>query len=143
MRVIFSGIDGVLHPRHAAAVAYDEVPERLFEWVDIVESLLAPHDDVFLVIHGEYGYEWTDAELCSALRSLAGRFMGSVPKGPRYPSILEWLGRNPSVTSCRILDDEPKQFPAPPPDELLLCHPETGIYEWKVRRQLQRWLHGV
>ena len=90
-------------PRPAA---YAPVPERLFEWGDIVESPLAP-----------------DTELCSALRSLAGQFLGSVPKGPRYPTVLQWLGRNPSVTPCRILDHQPKQFPAPSPDESVLCHP--------------------
>ena len=143
MRVIFCGVDGVLHPWNAAAVAFGEVPQRLFEWTDILGCLLAPHDDVFVVVHSRLRHEWTDTELRDALKPVANRFLGSVPHGPRYPSILEWLGRHRSVSSYRILDDEAHEFPDPPPAQLLLCHPEGGIYEWRIRRQLQQWLHAI
>jgi len=49
----------------------------------------------------------------------------------------------PIGQSYRILDDEAKEFPDPPPAQLLLCHPDTGIYEWRVRRELRAWLHSV
>jgi len=141
MRVIFSGFDGVLHPQHAAHVHFGERPVRLFEWVDILEALLAPHDDAFVVAHSHWRDELTDGELGEALKPLKSRFLGSVPRGPRYDGIRAWLARNPSVVSFRILDDEPHQFPDPPPAELVVCHPQTGVYEWRVRRELREWLH--
>jgi len=77
------------------------------------------------------------------LQRLAPRCLGSVPRGPRYASILQWLNGHRSVSSYRILDDEAKEFPDPPPAQLLLCHPDTGIYDWRVRRELRAWLHSV
>jgi len=143
MRVLFCGFDGVLHPQRALAVPFGTVPERVFEWVDVLELLLAPHDDVFVVVHTRWRNEWTDGELALPLQRLGSRFLGSVPKGPRYASILQWLQRNRSVSSFRILDDDAREFPDPPPAQLVLCHPDTGIYEWRVRQQLRDWLHGT
>jgi len=141
MRVVFSGFDGVLHPQGAANVPFGVVPERLFEWVDILEALLAPHEDAFLVVHSHWRHEYTEGEIAAALHPLRPRLLGCVPKGPRYESIRQWLARNRSVDSFRILDDEPKEFPEPPPAELVLCHPDTGVYDWRVRQQLREWLH--
>jgi hypothetical protein len=143
MRVVFCGFDGVLHPQRAADVPFGAVPARLFEWVDVLEALLAPHDDAFVVVHSRWRHEWTDAELARCLPTLGSRLLGSVPKGPRYPAICQWLARNPSVRSYRILDDEAKEFPDPPPSQLVLCHPDTGLYDWRVRQQVREWLHGV
>jgi hypothetical protein len=143
MRVLFCGFDGVLHPQRAAAVPFGVVPERLFEWVDVLELLLAPHDDVFLVVHSRWRHEWTDGELAQPLRRLGSRFLGSVERGPKYPSILRWLQRNRSVSSYRNVDDDAKAFPDPPPAQLVLCHPDTGIDDRRVRQQLREWLHGV
>lgn len=141
MRVLFCGFDGVLHPQRAAHVPFGEVPTRLFEWVDVLEALLAPHDDVFVVVHSGWRNEMTAAEVAAPLRRLGARYLGVVPCGPKYPSILRWLRCNPSVDDYRILDDEAKEFPQPPLRQLLLCHPETGIYDWRVRQQLRQWLH--
>jgi hypothetical protein len=141
MRVLFCGFDGVLHPRHAAHVPFGEVPERLFEWVEVLEALLAPHDDVFIAVHSHWREEMTAAEVAAPLKPLGSRYLGAVPRGQTYASILRWLGCNPSVSAYRILDDEAKAFPQPPPAQLLLCHPETGIYDWRVRQQLREWLH--
>lgn len=141
MRVIFSGFDGVLHPQHAVHFEFGQWPARLFEWVDILEALLAPHEDVFVVAHSHWRQELTDGELAEALRPLKHRFLGSVPRGPRYPGIRAWLQRNPSVQAYRILDDQPHEFPSPPPAQLLVCHPETGVYDWRVRHELRCWLH--
>jgi len=143
MRVVFSGVDGVLHPWASAHAAFGEVPQRLFEWVDVLEALLAPHDDVFVVLHSHWREELTDGELAQALREVGPRYLGSVPRGPRYDGIRAWLARNPTVDSFRILDDDARAFPDPPPGELLLCHPDSGIYDWRVRRQLQAWLHAA
>lgn len=141
MRVLCCDFDGVLHPRHARDVPFGTIPTRLFEWVDVLEALLAPHDDVFLVVHSPWRYEWSDAELRAPLGGLAARCLGSVPKGPKRAAIDAWLQRNPSVMSYRILDDEPKGFGDPQPPELIVCHPDTGIYDWRVRQQLRAWLH--
>ena len=143
MRIVFSGLDGVMHPWRASRVGFGDVPVRLFEWLDVLEALLAPHEDVFVVLHSHWRHEMTDGELAAALRCIGDRFLGSVPKGPRYSGILQWLAKNPSVSSFRILDDQASEFPQPPPAELVLCHPEAGIYDWKVRRQLQEWLHEL
>jgi hypothetical protein len=143
MRVLSCSFDGVLPPRHARYVPFGTVPSRLFEWLDILEALLAPHDDVFVVVHSDWRHEWTDGELVAALGGLAPRVLGTVPKGPTYPSILQWLRRHPTITSYLLLDDDAKAFPDPPPPELILCHPETGIYDWRVRQQVRAWLHAT
>lgn len=142
MRVLFCGFDGVLHAQRATSVPFGVRPARLFEWLDVLEALLAPHDDAFVVVHSRWRSEWTDSELAMPLQRLGSRFLGSVPKGPRYASILQWLERNRSVSSYRILDDEAKEFPHPPPAQLVLCHPDTGIYDRRVRQQVREWLHG-
>jgi transposase InsO family protein len=142
MRVLFCEFDGVLHPRSARCVRFDEVPTRLFEWLDVLQALLAPHDDVFLVVHSDWRHEWSDSELAAALPGLECRLLDSAPRGPKDSAIAQWLSRNPSVTSHLILDDDAKAFPDPQPPELVLCHPETGIYDWRVRQQLREWLHS-
>jgi hypothetical protein len=143
MRVLFCGFDGVLHPQRAASVPFGVVPHRLFEWVDVLEALLAPHDDTFVVVHSRWRHEWTDAELAAPLRPLGTRFLGSVPPGPRHAAIVQWLAGHRWVSSYRILDDEAREFPDPPPAQLVLCHPDTGIYDRRVRQELRDWLHGV
>jgi hypothetical protein len=44
------------------------------------------------------------------------------------------------VSSYRILDDSPVAFGDPPPPELILCDPRTGLSEPHVQQQLREWL---
>jgi len=143
MRVLFCGFDGVLHPRDAARVPFGIAPTRLFEWVDVLAALLAPHPETFVVVHSAWRHEFAPMELAPALGPIAGQWLGCVPPGPTHPAILAWLARNPTVDTYRVLDDDPRQFPDPPPPQLLLCHPNTGVHEARVQRQLRAWLHGA
>ena len=51
-----------------------------------------------------------------------------------------WLARHPTVSSYIILDDSPLAFGDPPPPELILCDPRTGLSEPRVQAQIREWL---
>ena len=60
--------------------------------------------------------------------------------GPRLDSILWWLHMNPQFGSYRILDDDVREFPTPPPPELILCDPKTGVAAPAVLAAIRQWL---
>lgn len=134
MRILFLDIDGVLHP------ATDDAPVELFCWFDHLFALLSAQPDVFIVVHSTWRYTHTPQEIGDLLGVLSKNFLGVVPRGQRHEAIQWWLSQNPSVQSYRILDDQPREFGAQPPPELVVCHPLTGVSAPEVLQQLRHWL---
>lgn len=148
MRVLFLDFDGCLHPPGLLATqtlqgadgAFEyAVPVNLFLWVPILTDLLAPHPDVFIVVHSNWRGTYSAAEIGDMLGDLGKRYLGVTPSGPTYASITAWLSRN-TATSWRILDDTPREFPDPPPLELIVCHPLMGLSAPEVQAQVGEWL---
>lgn len=141
MRVLFLDFDGCVHP---AGVLVNQrpyaVPVDLFEWMPVLHALLEPHPDVFIVVHSPWRHTYPADEIGDMLGDLDPRYLGVTPlMHSRWESINLWLSRN-SASSWRILDDAPNDFPDPPPLELIVCHPLTGLSAKYVQAQLSDWL---
>lgn len=136
-RLLSLDFDGVLMP---TLVGNQVIKTPQFGWVRELAELLAPHPEVVLLVHSTWRYTHDLAELRELLGPLGVRVVGSTPRGPRYESILWWLHLNPKFTDYRILDDEAHEFPVPPPAELILCDPSSGVSASAVALALRQWL---
>lgn len=146
MRIIYCDFDGVLHPVTALHGFEMRLPReeairvgRLFRWVHILDELLIGHEDVRIMVHSSWRQLLPDEDLRRYLGPLANRFIGATEYGDR------WLSIQRAVTAFQprawiVLDDHASEFPVPPPAELLLCEPETGIWEAKIRKEIVEWL---
>lgn len=136
MRVLFIDFDGVLHPSEQA----DASRLTHFCWLSVLVDALRSHSDVRIVVHSTWRYMYDDDELRMLLGPLGNQVVGSTGHGPRFESIRGWLYANKACKSYRILDDDATDFPVPPPDELVLCNPSTGVAAQDVRIALSTWL---
>ena len=151
--MLFLDFDGCVHPagllcapnprngvltRSLGAVEYT-LPVDLFVWVPLLIEMLALHPDVFIAVHSTWREAYSVTEIGDMLGDLGRRYLGVTPPGPRWESITTWLSQN-TATSWRILDDAPREFPDPPPLELVVCHPLTGLSAPEVQGQLYEWL---
>ena len=135
MRVIFLDFDGVTHP--AAHVAS---PLTHWCWLPVLARVLARHDDVFVVVHSTWRFQYTLDELRGLLGTVGERVIDVVPEGSRLASIEAWLSAHrEQVCGYRILDDDVGAF-VPLPAELIACDPERGLSDESVRQQLLSWL---
>lgn len=136
MRVLFADFDGVLHPSEQAEAS------RLthFCWLPVLVDVLRSHPDVSIVVHSTWRYMYDDAELRMLLEPLGNQVVGSTGRGPRFESIRGWLYANKACKSYRVLDDDATEFPVPPPAELILCDPSSGVSAEGVLSQLRAWL---
>ena len=143
-RALFLDFDGVLHP--TVLSRFDEPPESLatvfFGWLPALVDVLRTYPDVAIVVHSTWRYTHDVDELKLLLGALGPQVVGATPRGPRYESIEWWLQMNPSFADHRILDDDASEFPTPPPPELILCNPTTGVAASDVLAALRAWLEG-
>jgi hypothetical protein len=150
MRIIFLGVEGVLHPVSAISKFALEVPLQravqkfwLFRWAWILAELLDGHPDVGIVVHSNWRQLATDEELQSFLGPLARRFVGSVPPGSKgWDGICSVVEQN-KLRNFVILDSVPTAFPLAV-RELIACDAEMGLKAYSVRQQVRAWLrfHG-
>jgi hypothetical protein len=111
-----------------------------FGWVPVLARLLEPYLDVRIVVHSTWRYEYDLDELREMLGTLGHRLVATTPGGQRFESIRWWLQMNPSFSSYRILDDAPHEFPVPPPAELIVCEPASGVSAPDAQALLKSWL---
>ena len=107
MRVIFCGVDGVLHPWNAASVAFGEVPQRLFEWTNIRSCLLAR-----LRVRSSCRPDWSRAMWCAACQDQLAAWIKAPAKAAEQSisvSATRHLGTNPS--DCRAKAPTPGSSP--------------------------------
>lgn len=135
MRVISLDFDGVLHPAGDASQ-----PEDRFKWLPILDRLLEQSQDVRLLIHSSWRYEYTDQELRNLLGPLSSRFAGSAPRMPRETAI-EYVvqGNKGVIKHLLVLDDEAREF-SNGRLELILCGSATGISTPEVQEKIVEWL---
>lgn len=146
MRIIYSDFDGVLHPISALAVFERRLPReaavqegRLFRWSYILDDLLAEHEDVKVVVHSSWRQLLPDQELKRYLGPLGDRFAGKTENGDRWSSIQSHV----SIIKPRtwiVLDDHAREFPTPPPPQLVLCDSEEGVWDPAIREKIIEWL---
>lgn len=139
-RVLFVDFDGCLHPLSTGLTSGGApVKTPHFGWLPALAEALRGHDDVGLVVHSTWRYEYDVDELRGLLGSLGQRVIGATPRGPRLDSILWWTNLS-QCTDYRILDDDASEFPSPPPPQLILCCPSTGVAAPAVLAALKKWL---
>lgn len=146
LRALFIDFDGVLHPTLArGATTYGDglITTTHFGWVQALEEALRGHDDVRLVVHSTWRYQYKKLEELRELLGVLSRLVvGPTPLGPCYESITWWLHSNPNFSDYRILDDDPSEFPVAPPLELIVCNPLTGVSAPDVLHALGVWLRA-
>lgn len=142
-RAMFLDFDGVLHPSVEGATDFVEgapVHTTFFGWLPMLVTLLEPHPNVVVVVHSSWRFTHDLDELRELLGPLGARVVGTTPPGPRYESIRWWLHLNPAYSGHRILDDDRREFPSPPPAELIVCDPRTGVSAPDVQACIKDWL---
>lgn len=133
MPALFTDIDGVFH---RAGDGLEEVGPH-FLWLPLLSEALIGHQDVVVVVHSTWRYQYTLAELRELLAGLGVQTIAAAPRGPRADAIRWFLQMNPGFKEHRILDDEQDEF-RPPPEELLLCDPKLGLTTPGVLGSLRR-----
>lgn len=141
MRVLFLDFDGCTHPAGILGhQTHYSVPEGLFQWMPILINLLQPLQDVLLVVHSPWRHTHHVDAIGDVLGDLGSRYLGVTPPPlAQWESITRWLSQN-SASTWRILSVAPSEFPDPPPSELIVCHPATGLSAEYVQNQLKDWL---
>jgi hypothetical protein len=134
MRLLFLDFDGVLHP------ASSDGQLAHFCWLPLLESLLSAHEDVAVVVHSTWRYEYRDDELRELLGPLGRRFVGAAPRGPREEVIETVLEANKrSVTSHLVLDDAAHEFTGGTLNTLFVDG-SRGISDVATQQSILEWL---
>lgn len=109
----------------------------------VLVQLLYGRDDVQVVVHSTWRYDYDIKELRMLLGALGPRVVGATPRAARWDSIERWMSQNRRpVCSWRVLDDAADEFPTPPPPQLIACDPAFGVSAPDVQQQLRAWLEG-
>lgn len=125
-RVLFVDGDGVFHPAQRGD-ASTETSEARFGWVPFLDQALQGHDDVVIVAHSTWRYEYTAEELRELFGVLGRRVVATTPRRPRHDSIKWWLEMNGAFTDYRVVDDDPRELPDSPPRQLILFEPGVEL----------------
>lgn len=160
VRVVFTDFDGVFHPASAAtdlkrsaiqAASAEELHARgLFVHAHLLGSALQgawDTDEIRVVVHSSWRSHFRDDELRAFLPELAPWFLGTVGFATlsRDAAILKWLEMTGSrVSDYLVLDDSPRLF-AGGTDRwanLVLCEPERGLDDPRVREELKKFISG-
>jgi len=147
-RYLFLDIDGVLHSADAyTGVDNVKAPLQelqglgLFVHLDLLTSLLAPHQDVSLVVHSSWRQTHDDEQLRLLFGPLAHLVVGATARElDRRLSILESIVRlRIEPAQYRVLDDQPELLDGLE-DFVIACDSRLGLADLKAQRQLQNWL---
>lgn len=145
--VIFLDFDGVLHPVSALDGFRIRLPReeairhgRLFRWAQILEDTLSP-SDVGIVIHSSWRCLLPTKELQRLLGPLGHRYIDITPRDrSRWNGIADWASEYAlSDTQWLILDDHAYEYPEPPPQQLVLCDSEEGVWAEHIQVMVRRW----
>ncbi|MDQ7747479.1 HAD domain-containing protein [Hydrogenophaga pseudoflava] len=134
MRLIFLDFDGVLHPLEPESLGLEK-----FCWLPVLTSLLSGHDDVQIVVHSTWRYEYTNPELRALLGPLGMRFAGSAPRAPREQAIETVLQANRAIQHHLVLDDDAREFSGTAVN-LLLLDSQRGISDEQAQADVTAWL---
>lgn len=138
MRAIFIDFDGVLHPAGGSVGAC--LP---FEWLSDLKALLSPHPPVRIVVHSSWRLTYSHEEIREFLSGLRALEIAIVGPGEKHQAITAYLGAHPEIASGLVIDDEPNEFPADFPLQVVACDPAIGITCPRVKSQVTAWLNHV
>lgn len=134
-RGLFLDFDGVLHP---AGIPGSVLP---FEWVAVLNELLAAHPDVGIVVHSTWRDVYPEDALREFLNPLDQRLLGVVGTGEKPQAIASFAMSRPDIEDWLVLEDEKFDVPGLFCN-FVICDPTLGISEPAVQERLRRWLEG-
>ena len=135
MRAIFIDFDGVLHPAGGPVGAC--LP---FEWLSDLKALLSAHLPVRIVVHSSWRLTYPHEEIRELLSGLSAVDVDIVGPGEKRQAITAYLSAHPEIASGFVIDDEPNEFPADFPLQVVVCDPAIGITCPRVKSQVTAWL---
>lgn len=159
-RYLLLNFDGVLHPADVwfgpgQGLRLGPLFEShsLFEHARMLESLLAPHKDVLIVLSTSWvpaiGLPEAKARLPEGLArrvvgatfdpSIHGRSFGAVAHGYQ---VLEYVQRH-NISNWIALDDEASNWPEQERERLIQTHAVHGLGDSVVQAKLLAWLGRV
>ena len=158
MKICYLDYDGVLHDgavfRNRARGLHIKTPERhFFEWMPVLEDLLAPYPDVKIVLSGTWaqqiGFNEAKFELSESLRERvigatylhAGIVRAEFDTLPRGAQILGDVARR-QPSGWFALDDDDSGWPAKVRDHLILTNPRLGLSEFAVQEEIRQRLRA-
>ena len=160
MRVLFLDFDGVLHPADVwlepnGRMRLGDLAEghALFEHAQLLADLLAPHDDVKVVLSTSWvsgrGFELTLSQLPPELSkkvigatfdpAIHGKGFGDIARGYQVQSDAQ----KRRLTNWVALDDDARDWPEEDLGRLIQTDPMRGLGDPDVFERLRAWLATV
>lgn len=159
MKILYLDYNGVLHDakviRNRQRGLYIATPDRaFFEWMPILEELLAPYPEVKIVLSTSWvralGFDATRQELSESLRE---RVIGSTFHHPKLtPAEFDTMPRGMQIlrdverrkpTSWLALDDDAFGWPAACRDRLLETKGSLGLSDPATQDALKTMLAAL
>jgi hypothetical protein len=159
MKILYLDYNGVLHDakviRNRQRGLYIATPDRaFFEWMPILEELLAPYPEVKIVLSTSWvralGFDATRQELSESLRE---RVIGSTFHHPKLtPAEFDTMPRSTQIlrdverrkpTSWLALDDDAFGWPAASRDRLLETKGNLGLSDPATQDALKKMLAAL
>lgn len=156
MKILYLDFDGVLHDEevyfHPRRGIYINTPGRtLFEWMPILEELLAPYPEVQIVLSTSWvrvrNYSYARKQLSRSLQARVigatfhSRFMrkedfARMPRGQQIADDAAW--RQPELWFA--IDDDYLDWPDDCKDKLIRTYGDKGISDIAVQASIRRVL---
>jgi len=153
VRILYLDFDGVLHDAevycHPQRGIYIKTPGRvLFEWMPILDELLAPHPDVKIVLSTSWvrvrSFDFAKQQLSPTLQSrvigatyhrrqMRKEWFASMPRGEQ---IVKDVGRRVPQAWFAI-DDDPVGWPAGYKNNLIVTNGAYGISDPVVQHKIR------
>lgn len=138
MRAIFIDFDGVLHP--AGGPAGSCLP---FEWLSDLAAILSSHPAIRIVVHSSWHLTYPHEEIREFLSALSAHEIDIVGPGEKLQAITAYRSAHPEIERGLVIDDEPSEFLAEFPLQVVACDPTTGISCQPVQNEITAWLNHV
>ncbi len=145
---LFLDFDGVLHPYGTDALSEDfkllDNP-ALFEFLPVLEALLAPHPAVQIIVSSDWRRLFDDAALIAMLGNVGGRFAGVVEhyNSSRVEEIQAEAARR-QATAWVAVDDHPTVASASQQDwRFVATHPARGLSDPAIQAVLEKALQRL
>lgn len=157
MRVLFLDFDGVLHPADVWLEADGRMRlgesspgHTLFEHAPLLADILAPHEDVKIVLSTSWvpGLGFKQA-LENLPEGLAGRVVGAtfdpLVHGKGYGDVargyqVQGDAQRRKLTDWVVLDDDARNWPDESLERLIQTDPQMGLASPSAIERLQAWL---
>ncbi len=159
MRVLFLDFDGVLHPADVwlepdgrMRLGDQSAGHVLFEHAPLLADILAPHEDVKIVLSTSWvsglGFEQALARLPTALSkkvigatfdaAIHGKGFGDIARGYQ----VQGDAQKRRVTNWAALDDDARDWPEDEVERLIQTDPLLGLASPDVLKRLRAWLEA-